>query len=118
MRAAYNVQLATKDPGAFAHNAKYVIELLSDSIADVNTALDARYLYDGVTQRLLGITDSKANAALSSGLGGAFTADMRLVTVNATQYGGAGGTYAVYAGGNDFANFASGGIRGMIGVQQ
>jgi IgA Peptidase M64 len=69
----------------------------------VNTALDARYLYDGVTQRLLGITDSKANAALSSGLGGAFTADMRLVTVNATQYGGAGGTYAIYAGGNDFA---------------
>ena len=66
----------------------------------VNTALDAHYLYDGVTQRLLYISDSKANAALSSGLGGAFTADMKLVAVNATQYGGGGGAYAVYAGGN------------------
>jgi IgA Peptidase M64 len=69
----------------------------------VNTALDSRYLYDGVTQRLLYVSDSKANAALSSGLGGAFTADMKLVAVNATQYGGGGGTYAVYAGGNSSA---------------
>jgi hypothetical protein len=69
----------------------------------VNTALDARYLYDGVTQRLLGITDGKASSALASGLNGAFTADMRLVTVNATQYGGSGGIYTVYAGGNSSA---------------
>lgn len=69
----------------------------------VNTALDATYRYDGVTQRLLYISDSKANAALSSGLGGALTADMKIVTVNATQYGGGGGTYAVYAGGNSSA---------------
>ena len=39
LRATYNFQLATKDPGAFAHNAKYIIELLYDSITDVNTAL-------------------------------------------------------------------------------
>jgi predicted CXXCH cytochrome family protein len=39
LRATYNFQLATKDPGAFAHNAKYIIELLTDSITDVNTAL-------------------------------------------------------------------------------
>jgi hypothetical protein len=69
----------------------------------VNTALDATYRYDGVTQRLLYISDSKANAALSAGLNGAFSADMKLVTVNATQYGGAGGAYAVYAGGNSTA---------------
>ena len=31
--------MASKDPGAFAHNAKYIIELLYDSITDVNTAL-------------------------------------------------------------------------------
>ena len=31
VRATYNFQLASKDPGAFAHNAKYVIELLHDS---------------------------------------------------------------------------------------
>lgn len=36
LRAAYNYQFSIKDPGAYAHNAKYVIELLYDSIADVN----------------------------------------------------------------------------------
>ena len=39
LRATYNFQLANKDPGAFAHNAKYIFELLYDSITDVNTAL-------------------------------------------------------------------------------
>ncbi len=39
LKATYNFQMATKDPGAFAHNAKYIIELLHDSIQDVNTAL-------------------------------------------------------------------------------
>jgi hypothetical protein len=36
LKAAYNYQLSVKDPGAFAHNAKYVIELLHDSIDDLN----------------------------------------------------------------------------------
>jgi hypothetical protein len=36
LKAAYNYQLSVKDPGAFAHNAKYVVELLNDSIADLN----------------------------------------------------------------------------------
>jgi hypothetical protein len=39
LKAAYNYQLSIKDPGAFAHNAKYVIELLYDSTSDLNTAL-------------------------------------------------------------------------------
>src|SRR5262249_36535057 len=39
LRAAYNYQMASKDPGAFAHNAKYIIELLYDSIQDLNTVL-------------------------------------------------------------------------------
>ncbi len=39
LRAAFNYQLATKDPGAFAHNAKYIMELLYDSITDVNSAV-------------------------------------------------------------------------------
>ncbi len=38
-KAAYNFQVAMKDPGAFAHGGKYIIELLYDSIADLNTAL-------------------------------------------------------------------------------
>jgi hypothetical protein len=35
LRAAYNYQYAQKDPGAFAHNGKYMIQVLSDSIADL-----------------------------------------------------------------------------------
>ena len=42
LRATYNYQMARKDPGAFAHNAKYIIELLFDSITDVNTTLVAK----------------------------------------------------------------------------
>ena len=36
LQACYNAQYASKDPGGFAHNGKYVIQLLSDSIADLN----------------------------------------------------------------------------------
>jgi hypothetical protein len=32
VRAAYNFQYASKDPGGFAHNAEYVVQLLVDSI--------------------------------------------------------------------------------------
>jgi len=36
LKAAYNYQVSVKDPGAFAHNAKYIIELLYDSTEDLN----------------------------------------------------------------------------------
>ncbi|MES1206858.1 MAG: cytochrome c3 family protein [Pseudomonadota bacterium] len=42
VRATYNYQLVNNDPGAFAHNAKYVIELMVDSISDLNLALQAK----------------------------------------------------------------------------
>ena len=35
LKAAYNYQYAAKDPGGFAHNAEYVIQLLVDSIQAV-----------------------------------------------------------------------------------
>jgi hypothetical protein len=35
MKAAYNYQFVTKDPGAFAHNGPYAIELLQDSLNDL-----------------------------------------------------------------------------------
>ncbi len=35
LRAAYNYQYAQKDPGAFAHNGHYLIQILIDSIADL-----------------------------------------------------------------------------------
>jgi len=39
LRGAYNYQVSVKDPGAFAHNAKYIIELLFDSIANLNAGI-------------------------------------------------------------------------------
>ncbi|MGZ6346990.1 MAG: hypothetical protein ACXWNC_05430 [Anaerolineales bacterium] len=38
LKAAYNYQASAKDTGAFAHNAKYIIELLYDSTADLNAS--------------------------------------------------------------------------------
>jgi len=35
LRAAFNYQYSQKDPGAFVHNPKYVVQLLIDSIADL-----------------------------------------------------------------------------------
>jgi hypothetical protein len=35
VKAAYNYQYAQKDPGAFAHNGQYVVQVLYDSIQDV-----------------------------------------------------------------------------------
>jgi len=39
LSAAYNYQLATQDPGNYAHNAKYTIQLLHDSLQDLNLGL-------------------------------------------------------------------------------
>jgi len=39
LRAAYNYQTSQKDTNAYAHNGKYIIELLYDSIEDLNTKL-------------------------------------------------------------------------------
>lgn len=35
LRAAYNYQYAQKDPGAFAHNGQYIIQVLYDTLVDV-----------------------------------------------------------------------------------
>jgi hypothetical protein len=35
LKAAYNYQVSKKDPGAFAHGNKYIVELLYDSIEDL-----------------------------------------------------------------------------------
>jgi hypothetical protein len=39
LKAAYNYQVSVKDPGAFAHNGKYLIQLLYDTIEDLDPAL-------------------------------------------------------------------------------
>ncbi len=70
----------------------------------VDTALDASYSWGGGVERLLYVSTSKANAARNAGLSGAsFSAEMQFVTVNDAKYGGGGGSYAVYSGGNGSA---------------
>ncbi|MBD3308402.1 hypothetical protein GF339_18365, partial [candidate division KSB3 bacterium] len=39
LKAAYNYQLSIKDPGMFAHGGKYIIQLLYDSLEDLNAVL-------------------------------------------------------------------------------
>lgn len=38
LKAAYNYQFVAKDPGAYAHNAPYALQLLHDSLADLSEA--------------------------------------------------------------------------------
>jgi hypothetical protein len=35
LKAAYNYQYSNKDPGAFAHNGPYILQILYDSLEDV-----------------------------------------------------------------------------------
>jgi hypothetical protein len=66
-----------------------------------DTALDASYFYMGGPERLLYVDEDKAWAALNNGLAGSgITPNIRLVTVNDTRYGGGGGAFTVFAGGN------------------
>ncbi len=66
----------------------------------VDTALNATYDSSGI-DRLLTISTFTANTRRDSALAGSgVTADMQLVTVNHTKYGGSGGAWATYAGGN------------------
>lgn len=39
LKSAYNYQMSVKDPGAFAHGNKYIVQLLHDSIASLNEKL-------------------------------------------------------------------------------
>ena len=41
LQAAYNYQVSLKDPGGFAHGGKYIMQLLYDSIADLDSTLVA-----------------------------------------------------------------------------
>ena len=63
LRATYNFQLASKDPGAFAHNAKYIIELLYDSITDLNSVLVAKVDMSKATRTDVGHFNGASEAA-------------------------------------------------------
>ena len=69
-----------------------------------DTALHSTYLFDGVTDRLLSVDQAVTDVVLADALSGTgVDAEMKFVTVNSSKYGGAGGSYAVYAGANSFA---------------
>jgi hypothetical protein len=40
LKAAYNFQFVEKDPGGYAHNPKYLLQLLFDSLTDLNKKID------------------------------------------------------------------------------
>jgi hypothetical protein len=42
LKAAYNFQVSLKDPGAYAHGNKYIIQLMHDSIVDLNESLSTQ----------------------------------------------------------------------------
>lgn len=50
LKACYNYQVALKDPNAFAHGGKYVIQLLYDSIADLSMKLGNPAFLAGLTR--------------------------------------------------------------------
>ena len=60
LKATYNFQYATKDPGGFAHNGKFIIQIVHDSIMDLNEGLD-----DAVESALLRSFDGSMWAKLS-----------------------------------------------------
>jgi len=42
LKAAFNYQISVKDPGAYAHGNKYIVQLLYDSLDDLNAKLTAK----------------------------------------------------------------------------
>lgn len=68
-----------------------------------NTALDATYWTSGV-QHSLSLNESKASQIVNANLeGSGITPNIRIATVNDTLYGGSGGLWATFAGGNNQA---------------
>ncbi len=49
LKATYNYHVSIKDPGAFAHGGKYMIEILYDSISDLNAAVKLKTKTDMTT---------------------------------------------------------------------
>jgi len=62
LKATYNYQVSLKDPGAFAHGGKYIIQLLYDSIEDLNAALNTPVSLEGLHRDDEGHFDGSAGA--------------------------------------------------------
>jgi hypothetical protein len=69
-----------------------------------DTALNAKYYYDGITERLLSIDPVRGLQEILAAIQGTdVKAEMIFATINDSKYGGSGGLFANYAGGNYFA---------------
>lgn len=74
------------------------------STEDHDTALDGSYYFDGVTDRLLYIDNTAGINAMNAALSGTgIIPEIRFVTVNSDVYGGGGGYFSVFAGGDYWA---------------
>jgi len=62
LRAAYNYQSSLKDPNAFAHGGKYIIQVTYDSIEDLNTQLTTPISMAGMSRVDEGHFDGSAEA--------------------------------------------------------
>lgn len=62
LRAVYNFQTAMKDPGAYAHGGKYIIEFLYDSMEDLNSVLTSPVSMAGMHRTDEGHFDGSAEA--------------------------------------------------------
>lgn len=62
LRAAYNFQVSKKDPNGFAHGGKYIIELLYDSIEDLNKKFTSPVGMDGIHRGDEGHFDGSSEA--------------------------------------------------------
>jgi hypothetical protein len=64
LKAAYNLHVSVKDPGAYAHGGKYIIELLFDSIEDLNAAekLVTKFDIETITREDMGHFNGAAAA--------------------------------------------------------
>lgn len=62
LKAAYNYQVALKDPAGFAHGGKYLIQIVYDSLEDLNRALPSPMDISGLSRVDEGHFDGSAEA--------------------------------------------------------
>ncbi|MBU4330088.1 MAG: hypothetical protein KKB53_06250 [Acidobacteria bacterium] len=62
VKAAYNYQMVLKDPAGYAHGGKYLIQLMYDSIEDLNSAMPNPVSMAGMSRTDEGHFDGSAEA--------------------------------------------------------
>jgi hypothetical protein len=62
LKACYNFQVVKKDPGGFAHGGKYLIQLMYDSLEDLNSAMGGAVSMAGMHRNDEGHFDGSSEA--------------------------------------------------------